>query len=268
MSMIYEPTGKAREYSPLACNLYSGCTNGCKYCYAPGIRRQSREAYLEVYPRKNILDMFRKECVKGRGQLEQVLFCFMTDPYNHLDTDLKITREALKIAFENNVPVAILSKNGKNVLRDLDIIKMFGEHIKVGATLTFDNDKDSKGIEPFAALPSERLEMLKTFHDNGVKTWASFEPVLDPKQSINLIKKSLPFVDYYKIGKINNYQGLDKTIDWTSFLREVVGILRGAKKTFYIKHDLRLNASTIKLNDDEIDHDLLNVLKFPKNTLI
>ena len=179
-----------------------------------------------------------------------------------------IDRLKKKGLIEKEIQGIILSKNGKNVLRDLDIIKMFGEHIKVGATLTFDNDKDSKGIEPFAALPSERLEMLKTFHDNGVKTWASFEPVLDPKQSINLIKKSLPFVDYYKIGKINNYQGLDKTIDWTSFLGEVVGILRGAKKTFYIKHDLRLNASTIKLNDDEIDHDLLNVLKFPKNTLI
>lgn len=35
MNVIYEPKGRAREYAPLACNLYMGCTHGCKYCYAP-----------------------------------------------------------------------------------------------------------------------------------------------------------------------------------------------------------------------------------------
>ena len=34
MSVIYEPKGKAREYSPLALNLYLECQHGCKYCYA------------------------------------------------------------------------------------------------------------------------------------------------------------------------------------------------------------------------------------------
>ena len=34
MNVIYEPKGRAREYSELACNLYRGCTHGCRYCYA------------------------------------------------------------------------------------------------------------------------------------------------------------------------------------------------------------------------------------------
>ena len=33
MSLIYEPKGKAREYSPLALNVYSGgCDHACRYC--------------------------------------------------------------------------------------------------------------------------------------------------------------------------------------------------------------------------------------------
>jgi len=31
--LIYQPKGKAREYSPWACNLFNGCTNNCSYCY-------------------------------------------------------------------------------------------------------------------------------------------------------------------------------------------------------------------------------------------
>ncbi len=30
---IYNPSGKAGEYSYWACNFYVGCSNGCAYCY-------------------------------------------------------------------------------------------------------------------------------------------------------------------------------------------------------------------------------------------
>ena len=52
MSVIYTPKGKAREYSPYACNIYIGCNHGCKYCYAPSIRFTTREKYLVPVPRR------------------------------------------------------------------------------------------------------------------------------------------------------------------------------------------------------------------------
>ena len=30
---IYEPSGKAAEYSNWACNLYNGCPHSCTYCF-------------------------------------------------------------------------------------------------------------------------------------------------------------------------------------------------------------------------------------------
>jgi hypothetical protein len=33
---IYQPTGLAWEYAPLAASPYRGCGHGCKYCYVPG----------------------------------------------------------------------------------------------------------------------------------------------------------------------------------------------------------------------------------------
>jgi DNA repair photolyase len=261
MSTIYVPNGKAREYSPLAVNLYTGCNHGCKYCYAPSIRRMDRSKYLSPEPRRNILQELEKDCKRYYGTDKNVQFCFMTDPYNSRESELRITREALKMCLKYKIPVSILTKS-KTVLNDIDVIKKFGEHIKVGLTLTFNNDKDSLEWEPEASLPDDRIKALKTLKEKNVTTWASFEPVIKPKQSLNLIEKSLNYVDIYKVGKLNNFKGLDKEIDWTSFLNSVVNILRSYKKAFYVKHDLRLAASSIKLYGNETNMDEFNLNSF------
>ena len=261
MSVIYEPSGKAREYAPLACNIYNGCNHGCLYCYAPAIKRMRREDYHDVGLRRNILSDFSKDCKKHYGTSKNMLFCFMTDPYNALEKELRITREFLKIALKHKIPVSILTKS-KEVLNDIDVIKKFGPHIKIGMTLTFDNEKDSKQWEPEASLPNERIETLRSLKEKNITTWASFEPVIDPKQSISMIKKSLQFVDMYKVGKLNNYKGIDKSIDWADFLHQSIDILRNEGKQFYIKKDLRVSAPSVRLYGNEVTHDDLSVPSF------
>ena len=51
--VVYEPRGKAREYSPLAANLYSGCSHQCKYCYAPATLHKTKEKFYESSPRED-----------------------------------------------------------------------------------------------------------------------------------------------------------------------------------------------------------------------
>ena len=258
MGIIYQPKGKAREYSPLAANLYMGCNHGCKYCYAPAIRFKKRFEYLTPIPRRNLLKEFEDDCIKNTGNCQQVQFCFMTDPYNEIEQELRLTRECLKIALKYKVPISILTKS-KTVINDLDIIKEFGKNIKIGFTLTFDNQNDSLEWEPGAALPSERIESLKILHENNVMTWASFEPVIIPEQSISMIKECLNFVDLFKIGKLNNFQGLDKKINWNDFLIKAVEYLRSNNKNLYIKYDLRQFANGFKLYGNEMNMDEFNL---------
>jgi DNA repair photolyase len=247
--VIYTPTGKAREYSPAACNIYLGCDNGCKYCYAPSINFKTREEYLQPRPRQDILKKFEADCKEYNGG--QVQFCFMTDPYNSLESKLNLTRNCLEIALENKVPVSILTKS-KMVLDDLYLIKRFGDNIQVGFTLTFSNKNDSSHWEPHASSPEERLRALYILKNSGVQTWASFEPVIIPKQSLEMMISSLDDVDIYKVGKLNNYKGLDKQIDWNDFLSKAVSILRNNNKKFYVKHDLRVAGSRVKLYGNEV----------------
>jgi len=258
-STIYEPKGKAREYSPLALNLYMGCTHACRYCYAPHCIQCTAEAYNKTpSPRNGVLESLEKALQKDVPK-EQVLLSFIGDVYSEATDNNAITRNVLEMLLHYKAPVAVLTKGGHRCLKDMDIFKQFGDHIQVGATLTFDNDTDSLAWEPGAALPAERLDTLCKLHDEGIRTFASFEPVIDPVQSLHLIIAALPFVDVFKVGKINNFEGLDKTIDWTAFLLEVVTILRAAGKQFYIKHDLRISAPSIRLYGNEVLPDEHNV---------
>ena len=262
MTLIYEPKGKAREYSPLALNIYNGCDHGCKYCYVPMIRKDI-EANKVVKERSCFLTNLEKELNNNISNIhkKQILLCFMCDPYNHRDCIIKATRFSLKMLNRRNCKVAILTKSGSRCLRDLDIFKQFGDRIKVGATLTFINEQNSLDIEPNAATPQDRLDTLKILHKNGIKTFISIEPVIDPIQSIELIKLCLPFIDQFKVGKINYFEKrfADKPIDWHKFLTEAVTILRKAEKQFYIKEDLRAFDYDKILLSNEINYDYLNL---------
>lgn len=262
MSIIYEPKGRAREYSPLALNIYMGCTHRCKYCYAPSCIQKAREEYYCIpSPRKNLTTNLRKELEKiGKGGIKkQVLLSFVGDVYCETTDSNKTTREVLEMLLEYEIPVAILTKGAIRCLNDLDIFKKFGKHIQVGTTLTFDNTRDSLEWEPGASTPNERYIMLRELHNNGIRTFVSFEPVIYPDQTLNLARKTLQYVDVYKIGKINNYRGIDKEIDWHSFLGDIVGIMRDAGKEFYIKEDLAKFAGSLILTEEEVNADIHGV---------
>jgi DNA repair photolyase len=147
MAAIYEPQGAAREYSPLAINYIKGCDHGCVYCYVPKMMKRFNAGYVHsnVYIKEEskLIKEIQASARKNRNSPNQVFFSFLTDPYSHFNNETKLTRKVLEILLEHKIPVSILSKGGKNVLQDLDIIKEFGENIQVGGSLTFTNDEDS-----------------------------------------------------------------------------------------------------------------------------
>jgi len=257
---IYEPAGKAREYSPLALNYFKGCDHGCKYCYVPNmlIRFNSKYDHNTVITDVDFTKI-EKSAQKFRGCEKQILFSFTTDPYNRQNIDQ--TKRVLEILNFYGHKVAILSKGGKRILKDIETFKKFGDRIKIGTTLTFDNDKDSKEWEHGATLPNERIEVLRQIQNEGIKTWASFEPVIYPEQSLSLLKNVVGFIDHVKIGKINNYKGIDKGIDWSKFIFDSVRILRDANMhdRFYIKKDLLVFNKGIYLSGNETNEDYLNL---------
>jgi len=251
----------AREYSPLACNLYLSCTHNCKYYYAPhALQRRADVYFCKPQPRRDILKKITFE-LKKQTIDKQVLLSFIGDVYCETADNSETTREALKLFLEYNAPVAILTKGGSRCLKDLDLFRQFDDKIKVGATLTFLDAEKSAEWESGAMPPIDRLKTLKTLKENGIKTFASFEPVIDPEESLGVLEASVMVgcVDHYKIGKLNNYKGLDKQYDWEDFLMRALALLRPANKKIYIKKSLRDAAPSVELKPEETQPDLYAV---------
>jgi DNA repair photolyase len=266
--IIYEPKGRAKEYSPTALNHYLGCDHDCLYCF------NKKRTYFTNPPHlpKNCLNRVGKEAYVLEGTNDQVLLSFAGDPYCKAEMTQHVTRQVLEIFLKYRIPTAILTKGGKRCLKDLKLFKQFGKGIKIGATLTFSNDKHSLHYEPNAATPSERFETLEILHNAGIRTWASLEPVFDIKQTLKIIDITHAYVDSYKVGVLNGYN-LAKNKNnpfnfntqpdrWKSLLHEAVKKLRGYKKQFYIKKDLHAADPTFKLTQNETDMNYLTVKAF------
>lgn len=112
---IYNPSGKAGEYSDWACNFYTGCSNNCDYCYCkkgvmshvwsdtPKLKKCFRDD-------EEAISIFEKELLANLGELQEhgLFFSFTTDPM--LPQTIDLTVRAIKICVHHSVNVKILTK--------------------------------------------------------------------------------------------------------------------------------------------------------------
>ena len=236
-SIIYAPAGQAGEYSPLACNPYHVCGHKCAYCYVPAVLKITREEFdAGANPRADFLDRLTKEARKYQalGSREQVMLSFTTDPYHPGDNAL--TRDVLRIIQAHGMGICTLTKGGARALRDFDLFRP--DRDAFASTLTSLDDAFSMKWERGATLPGERMDTLRRFHEVGIFTWVSLEPVLDTEATKEIIRQTHSFVDLYKVGRVN-YIGLTKTTDWERFTGEVLEVLAQTNARHYIKRDLQ-----------------------------
>lgn len=256
---IYEPKGKAREYSPLALNIYNGCDHQCTYCYLKHMPSKLL-SQPNPEPKKDLLMKLTRQL--NREVIDkQILLCFSGDPYCYKETELGITRKVLELLLEYQVPVAILTKGGHRCLRDMDLFQQF-KRIKIGVSLTYDDDYDTVIEEPGAACVSSRIMVLQRMSQNGISTFVSLEPVVSPTIALELFRLSVNWVDHYLIGKMNYTDHKDYSdMDYEIMIRKMIGFI--AKKRvphevkIYIKDSLKQYISgqcihRIVRNSDEL----------------
>ena len=233
MSRIYTPSGRALEYSYLALNHYSGCSHGCRYCYARLMMTRFGRKFDEAQSAApDVLSLVKKDAAQYAGTNKRVLLCFTTDPYQPLDLETGMTRRVIEILKASDIPFQVLTKGGMRASRDFDL---YGKYDAFASTLTFVSEKKSLQYEPGAALPKDRFKAIELAHIRGIETWASLEPVIDPHESLQIIHQTHGFVDLYKIGILNH---LASVTDWRAFGIAAIDLCQKYGKKYYIKQDL------------------------------
>ena len=207
------------------------------------MRRTSEEWHVGATARRDVIELFRKDAEWLSRNLpdddkRRVLFCFLSDPYQPLESRLHITRSCLGIAKEYGIKVDILTK-GTYARVSKDFSLMHDAGVRLGVTLSFATDKKRKEWEPNASSVSDRLKILKAAHDLGIYTWISMEPVIDPEDALTVIDKAHDFVNFWKVGKLNHNKEVEAAVDWHKFYLDVRSKLKHYKAKFYIKKDLR-----------------------------
>ncbi|MFA7219151.1 MAG: radical SAM protein [Synergistaceae bacterium] len=229
---IYVPRGRALEYSPLACDLYKGCKNGCKYCY--GASTEVFDNMCEtLVPIPNALSKLEADAKRLAGDPREILFSFSSDPYFSEESS-NLTREALEICAKYNLRAQILTKGGMKVSRDFDFLRK--NNYRFGSTIIFKDEKLREEWEPYAPSIEDRIKAVKMANEMGIYTWVSVEPVINPDSALELIESLIGFVDLWKIGKLNHFPEIEKTIDWKYYLRRVMSLLKGERVIY--KNDL------------------------------
>jgi len=236
MKVIYETSGRAREYFELAANLYTGCEYACRYCFGATVtHKDPKEFFGKPRPRDGVLRQLQKDAARlPSNEIRHILLSFVTDPYQPLEEELKITRRAILILHAEVLSVAILTKGGLRATRDFDLLN---EADLFGVTLVFEDEATRAIWEPYAAPTEERITTLRMAKERGISTWASFEPVFSPDETLSLIARSAAVIDVFKVGTLN-YREEGKMINWKRFAQDAVKLLDGLGANYYIKKDL------------------------------
>jgi len=238
MNIIYEPTGKAKEYAPLAVNIYKGCTHGCQYCFGAKTPWVSPDKYYgAANPKADAVKKIKQDASKLNGDGREILLSFLGDVYQPVEMDLGLTRQAIEVLMENNLTFTILTKGGTRATRDFDLLASY-DKARFGTTLIFTSQADADKWEPYAASIQDRIDAIEQAYTAGIPTWVSLEPVIDPEQALELIRDLHKIIDHWKVGKINYFPEIEKQVGWIRFREDAETLLDSLGADYYIKKSL------------------------------
>lgn len=244
-TMLYK-TGV--EYGDYTVNYVQGCSHGCKYpCYAFSMARRfgkvkTYDEWIKPIIVSNSIQLLEKELPKLCKEIKNVQLCFTTDPFMFGYEDIKeLSIDVISKINEYNIPCHVLTKGVlPKELLETSKINFYG------ITLVSLDDGFRRTYEPGSSNYQERINALKTLHDNGFKTWVSIEPFPTPNiinQDLLEILDSINFVDKIIFGRLHYNKLVSEYKDFKKFYNDCSDIVEEYCKEhnmdYYIKNKTR-----------------------------
>lgn len=253
---LYNPQGRSGEYSQWAVNFFNGCTGGCEYCYNKRFPLLSapKPTLKACFKDKNeAIETAEKEIMQNKWDIIRdggVFLSFVSDPM--LPETIQTTMEIIMFCSamsqdQQAIPVSILTKRADFVLNEDSIhskqfkcvIRPFENNaysrdIAFGFTLTGHDE-----LEPGCSSNADRIKAMKILHDKNFRTWASIEPIIDFKSSLEMIRLAAPFCDHFKVGLRTDKKFVYTTDELVDFVNGIRSIVNKTGSTVYFKKSFR-----------------------------
>ena len=180
-------------------NPYVGCSHGCKYCYASFMKRFT--GHKEEWG--TFVDVKRCDKKINAKKLENktVFLSSVTDCYNKFEEKYKITRKILKELINVNCNLNISTKS-KLILRDLDLLKQM-KNLMVSMSINTLDENFKEDMDNASSI-KERLNTLRTLHENGIYTVLFMSPIFPYITNFkDIIEISKEYIDEYWFENLN-----------------------------------------------------------------
>jgi DNA repair photolyase len=191
-----QKVGSLAGHYTYSLNPYAGCAFRCSYCYVPKFPSKRHDDFakwgkwLEV--KVNAPELIRKERTRVFGS--SIFFSSATDPYQYIELKYRLSRRCLKELLKYRPAKLTMHTRSHLILQDADLLKQFGDVVRVGVSITTDDEKIQREFEPGAPSIARRLELLAGLKEAGIRIHASLSPLL-PCNPERLASQLKPFVD-------------------------------------------------------------------------
>lgn len=187
-------------------NPYVGCSHGCRYCYASFMKRFT--GHTEEWGEFIDIKRCDKKIDLDKISHKNVFLSSVTDCYNKYEEEYSITRNILEQLINSDCNLSISTKS-KLILRDLDILKKIKNLVVCMSINTLD-EKFREDMDRASSI-KERLETLKTLHENGIYTVLFMSPIFPYITNWKeIIEVSKDYIDEYWFENLN-LRGSHKT---------------------------------------------------------
>lgn len=180
-------------------NPYIGCPHACKYCYASFMKRFTNhpEAWGDFVDVKYAIKPISLNKIVGK----RVVMSSVTDCYNIVENEYEITKSILEQLKEIDFKLQIITKSDL-IIRDLDLIKSF-KNVTVCVSLNTLDDVFRSDMDKAASV-NQRLNVLKLFHQNGIRTVLFCSPMFPYITDFeSIVDKTKEYVDEYWFENLN-----------------------------------------------------------------
>jgi DNA repair photolyase len=179
----------SRNQSPdipfeLSVNPYRGCEHGCFYCYA-----RPNHSYINLSPgldfesklsvKSNAVELLRGELLAKNYVVSPINLGSVTDCYQPIERQYRLTRQILEVLSDCNHPVTIVTKSSL-VERDIDLLSNMARRglVQVFISVTSLDSHLSRKMEPRASAPWSRVKTVKKLAEAGIPVRVLMAPII------------------------------------------------------------------------------------------